>query len=373
MTRPGTLLRRSSARPDPDKTAERPAENRPVGLDEELIGSGEALAGRQPKRRSVTRLALSYAVTVFALLTLNFFLPRLMPSDPISALVDSESPSYVQSAELRAELERYYGLERPLLEQYTSYLGGLAQGDLGVSIRYNQPVSELIAGRLPWTLLLLTTSMALAAAVGLALGVHSAWRRGRAVDHGLLTFFLALHNLPVFFVASLALLLFSVKLGWVPLSGTNTPFVGFDDPVAAALDIGHHLVLPALVVASGTTAAYYLIMRSSLVSELGADYLVLGRAKGLRDRRLKYRYAGRNSLLVVVTWSAMRLEGLVTASVLVETVFAYQGMGRLMFDAIAFRDYPVLQGCFLLLTMIVVGANFLADVLYTRLDPRTAT
>ncbi len=372
MRQSTTLARPSPSGADgrtvPDPSSPRP----PGGLEGELLGAGETAPGPGAARRSPPRLLASYAVTVFALLTLNFFLPRAMPSDPISALIDAESPSYVQSAELRAELERYYDLDRPLVEQYMAYLGGLVQGDLGVSIRYNQPVSELIADRLPWTLLLLTSSMALAAAVGLALGVHSAWRRGQRLDQGLLTFFLALHNLPVFFVASLALLVFSVELGWVPLGGTNTPFRGLDDPLSAGLDIAHHLVLPAVVVAAGTASAYYLIMRSSLVGELGADYLQLGRAKGLRERRLKYRYAGRNSLLVVVTWSAMRLEGLVTASVLVETVFAYQGMGRLMFDAISFRDYPVLQGCFLLLTLIVVSANLLADLLYARLDPRTA-
>ncbi len=342
-------------------------------VHEELIGLGaDNLGAACARRRSTRRLVVSYAVTVFALITLNFFLPRAMPSDPISALVDAESPSYVQSEDVRSELERYYSLDRPLLEQYVAYLGDLAQVDLGTSIRYNRPVSELIGERLPWTLLLLVSSMALAATVGIALGVHSAWRRGGALDQGLLAFFLGLHNLPVFFVGSLALLLFAVELGWVPLGGTSTPFAEFTTPFDFAADVAHHLALPAVVMASGTAAAYFLIMRASVVSELGADYLLLGRAKGLRERRLKYRYAGRNSLLVIVTWSAMRLEGLVTASVLVETVFAYQGMGRLLFDAVSFRDYPLLQGCFLVLTMVVVTANLLADLLYRRLDPRTA-
>lgn len=374
MRHPGALLRppRSSG---PDNSAELAPSTSGDGsgaLEDELLGAGPHINERRSKVRSARRLAVSYCVTVFALLTLNFFLPRAMPSDPISALIDAESPTYVQSEELRAELEAYYGLDRPLLEQYVGYLGDLVQGDLGVSIRYNQPVSELIAERLPWTLLLLSTSMVLGAAVGLALGVHSAWRRGQAVDQGLLVLFMGMHNLPVFFVASMALLLFSVELGWVPLAGSSTPFTDFANPLAAVVDVAHHLVLPAAVMASGLASAYYLIMRSSLVSELGADYLMLGRAKGLRERRLKYRYAGRNSLLVVVTWSAMRLEGLVTASVLVETVFAYQGMGRLMFDAVSFRDYPTLQACFLILTMVVLTANFLAELLYTRLDPRTS-
>ncbi len=354
-------------RPSPGSSAERAP-----SVDDDLIALGpDDLVASRSRLRSKPRVLLAYVLTVFTLVTVNFFLPRAMPSDPISALVDAESPSYVQSEELRGELERYYGLDRPLLEQYVAYLGGLAQGDLGVSIRYNRPVSELIGERLPWTLLLLTTSMALAASVGIALGVHSAWRRGRALDQGLVALFLGLHNLPVFFIGSLALLLFSVTLGWVPLAGAITPFAEFSGPVQLVADVARHLVLPAVVVASGTAAAYFLIMRASVVSELGADYLLLGRAKGVRERRLKYRYAGRNSLLVVVTWSAMRLEGLVTASVLVETVFAYQGMGRLLFDAVSFRDYPVLQGCFLVLTLVVVTANLGADLLYRRLDPRT--
>ncbi len=326
-----------------------------------------------PRRRGHRgwRLAGGYLLTLAVLVHLNFLLPRLMPGDPVDALLDAQSPSYVQDGAARAELERYYGLDEPLTTQYGRYLADLARGDLGSSIRYGRPVADLVAERLPWTVLLLGSSMLLAAAVGLALGVHSAWRRGSAADRGLLTLFLTVHNLPVFFVGALAVLVFSVELGWTPLGGTRTPF---DDPanlLAAAADVGAHLALPAAVLASGLAASYYLTMRATMVGELGADYLVLGRAKGLSERRLKYRYAGRNSLLVVVTWSALRLEGLVTASVLVEVVFAYQGLGGLIFDAVSFRDYPVMQACFLVLTVLVLTANLLADLACGRLDPRT--
>jgi peptide/nickel transport system permease protein len=269
-------------------------------------------------------------------------------------------------------LEAYYGLDRPLSDQFGRYLSDLAHGDLGVSIRYNVPVSALVKERLPWTLLLIGSAMALAVGVGWAAGIHSAWKRGRGVDQGLLCAFLTVHSFPTFFVASLTVLIFSVKLGWFPVAGARTPFSPPSTAWRSALDVGHHLTLPAIVLALGFVAGDYLTMRASMVGELEADYLLLGRAKGVSDRRLKYRYAARNALLPTVTLSALQLGFAVTESVVVETVFAYQGMGRLLFEAVSFRDYPVLAGCFLILSLIVVTLNFGADTLYRRLDPRTS-
>lgn len=324
------------------------------------------------KRSSVRSPVLIYAVTVFILVTLNFFLPRALPGDPITSLIAPGSPSYVQSDELRAELEEYYGLDRPVLAQYVDYLGNLAQGDLGVSIRYNVPVAELVAERFPWTVLLLVSAMALAVVVGWTTGIHSGWRRGRPVDSGLLSLFLALRSFPVFFLGSIALLVFAVRLDLVPLSGARTLFAPDMGPLERVGDIGYHLLLPAVVLASQFAGGHYLLMRAGIVGELGADYLLGGRAKGLRERRLKYRYAARNAVLPVVTVTALQLGGaLATDLVLLETVFAYPGMGRLVFDSISFRDYPALQGCLLALSLFVVTANFLVDLLYRRLDPRT--
>ncbi len=324
------------------------------------------------KRGSVRSLILIYAVTVFTLITLNFFLPRALPGDPITSLMEPGTPSYVQSEELRAELEEYYGLDRPVLQQYVDYLGDLAQGDLGVSIRYNTPVAELVAERFPWTVLLLFSAMALAIVVGWITGINSGWRRGRPVDSGLLGVFLALRSFPVFFLGSIALLVFAVKLDLVPFSGARTQFAPDMGPLERVGDIGYHLLLPAAVLASQFAGGHFLLMRAGMVGELGADYVLGGRAKGLRERRLKYRYAARNALLPVVTVTALQLAGaLATSLVLVETVFAYPGMGRLVFDSISFRDYPALQGCLLVLSLFVVTANLLTDLLYRRLDPRT--
>ncbi len=314
---------------------------------------------------------LSYAVTVFLLVTLNFFLPRAMPGDPISSLEEPTSATYVRDDATRAALAEYYGLDEPLAVQYGQYLFGLARGDLGVSIRYNAPVSGLVRERLPRTLLLVGSALALATAVGLVAGVHSGWRRDRPLDRGLLSLFLALRNLPAFFLGSLALFVFSVKLGWFPLGGASTPFSESFPPLRRLADTAHHLALPASVMAAQFAAFQYLVMRASMVSELGSDYLALGRAKGLLERRLKYRHAARNAVLPVVSLVAVEVGFGFSISVLVETVFAYPGMGRLISDAVAFRDYPTLQACFLVLTLVVLAVNFLADVISGRLDPRT--
>ena len=329
---------------------------------------------RRARRTSRRSLLVSYALTVAALVCLNFFLPRALPGDPVSALVDATSPAYVQSEELRAELEEYYGLDRPVLAQFTHYLGGLATGDLGTSIRYNRPVAELVAERLPWTLLLITTAMAMAVAMGWVTGAHSGWRRGRPVDSGLLVLFMGLRSFPSFFLASIALFVLAVQTDLFPLSGGQTPFAPSMGAFERAGDIGYHLVLPAFVMALPFAGGQYHLMRASVVGELGANHLQMGRAKGLRDRRLKYRYATRNALLPVVTLTAIHLSGAVTTeAIVIETVFAYPGMGRLMFDAVPFRDYPTLQACFLVLGLVVLTGNLLADLLYRRLDPRTRT
>lgn len=310
----------------------------------------------------------TYLVAVFSLISLNFFLPRLMPGDPVTLLTARGSPVYV-TPETKAALIHYYGLDRPLAAQFGRYLIDLVHGDLGTSVIYNRSVTAVIAERLPWTLLLIGTSLLIATVVGGLAGIHSAWRRGRASDRVLLVVFLALSNIPSFFLAPLIVLVFAVKLQWFPLAGATTPFAGFG-AFRQSGDILFHLVLPAAVLALSSSASSYLVMRASMVSEIGADYMVLGQAKGLRSRRLKYRYAARNALLPAATATALQLGQVVAGAVFVETVFAYPGLGQLMVDSIAARDYPVLQGCFLILTVGVLTLNFLADAVYPRLDPR---
>jgi len=324
--------------------------------------------------RSASQQLFAYSVTVFVLITINFFLPRAMPGDPIDALLNPSEPAYLQNEQLRSEIRAYYGLDRPLAVQYVDYLADLARGELGTSIQYNRPASELLLERLPWTLLLVGTGLALAVVVGVAAGIHSGWRRGERADRGLLVLFLGLSNFPAFFLGSIALFVFAVKLGWVPLAGARTPFAADQSVLDQIADIAHHLVLPAGVVAVALVADYFLVMRAGVVGELGADHLLAGRVKGLRERRLKYRYAARNALLPAMSLAAASAGAAVSGlTIFVETVFAYPGLGRLVFDAVSFRDYPVLQACFLVLALLTVTANLAADMAYARLDPRVST
>ena len=313
---------------------------------------------------------VAYVVVVFFLMTLNFLVPRALPGHPIATLWNPSSVTYVSDPAKRAELQRYYGLDRPLVAQYGSYLAGLARGDLGISINYNRPVLSVIGQRLPWTLLLVGTALLLGTAVGGLAGIRAGWRRGRPADRGLVALFLMIDNFPLFFVASAGAYLLAVQVHVYPLSGATTPVASSYGPLHRVVDVADHLALPAGVLAMQLGAFQFLVMRAGMVSELGADYLMLGRAKGLAERTLQYRYAARNALLPAVSVFGLQLGSVVTAAVFVETVFAYPGLGRLMFDAVSNRDYPLIQGCFLVLSLLVIAANLCAELAYRRLDPR---
>lgn len=320
-------------------------------------------------RRSAGALVLAYLLTVAVLVTLNFALPRAMPGDPIAALYSEGSPSYVTDAGQREGLRAYYGLDRPVIAQYGDYLVGLVTAEWGMSIRYGVPVAELIGQRLPWSALLIGTALVLGTALGVTTGAAAGWRRGSRLDTVLLVVFTGVRSVPVFLLGSVVLLVFAVRLGWFPIAGSSTRFAELG-VLGRVGDVAWHLVLPAAVLAVQFAAGQFLLMRAGMVAELGADHLLLGRAKGLRDRVLRRRYAGRNALLPVASVLGVQVGVAVTSSVLVETVFRYEGLGRLLFDAIRYRDYPVLQGCFLLLTLMVLGANLLVELVYRRLDPR---
>ena len=365
---------------------------RPSGMSQELDPAGDpatatAVAVATPSGAPATAVDLdlaptqrrrrwwvaptTYMATVFVLIILNFAIPRLMPNDPIDALMAFGSTTYVQSDETRAELARYYGLDKSLPQQYVHYLKGLAKGDLGVSVYNNVPVRRDLGGKVGWTFLLLATAAGVSMLIGIPLGIHSGWKRGKRVDRGLLAFFLGYQNLPIFVLGAAAFVVLSAKLGLFPYGGGATPFNEYDG-LAQAADLARHLALPALLLGLDAATYQYLVMRSSMVGELGSDYLLLGRAKGLRERRLKYGYAGRNALLPVVSVIGLQFGVGITSVIFIESIFAYPGIGSYLFQAVGTRDYPAMQGAFLVLTISVVTVNLLVDVLYRRLDPRTA-
>lgn len=325
-----------------------------------------------PRSRRVGGAVASYLLMVFVLVTLNFLVPRAMPGDPIEGLLGQSSATFTFGEQTKTALRAYYKLDGSLASQYGNYLVRLVHGDLGRSIATNAPVRTEIARRLGWTILLIGTSTVLATSVGVAAGIHSGWRRDRPMDRGLLTVLLGVQEFPPYLLGSLLLLLFAVKLHWLPLAGGELPFSSSYGLVRRVLDIGWHLVAPLVVLTASVAADSYLVMRAGMVSELGSDYLRLGRAKGLRERRLKYRYAARNALLPVVGLTAVELGVAVGADVVIERVFSYPGLGGLLFDSIRQRDYPTIQGVLLVLAVGIVTVNALAEAVYRRLDPRTA-
>lgn len=342
-------------------------------IDAELVEATAASTASEPRPRNWRGRAgalASYLVVVFALITLNFVLPRAMPGNPIDALISRGASGFTMGEDARARMEEYYGLDGSLASQYRDYLSRLARGDLGRSITTNTPVSEEIGRRLPWTALMIGTSMLFSTVIGLVAGVQSGWRRDKPMDRAVMTALLAAREFPPVLLGSLLLLVFSVKLRWLPIGGAQTPFADFG-LVGTVVDIGRHVLLPSLVLTVGLTAGHYLVMRAGMVNELGSDYLQVGRAKGLRQRRLKYRYAGRNALLPVVSLTAVEIGFAVNVNVIVERVFSYPGLGGLIFESIGVRDYPTIQGVFLVLSLSIVTVNALGDALYRRLDPRT--
>ena len=310
-----------------------------------------------------------YALTLLVVFALNFAIPRVMPGDPLDQLGDPGNTQFVADDETRAKVLSYYGLDRSLPEQFAAYIGGLARGDLGYSIRYSAPVTGLIAGRLPWTLLLVLISLILASVIALIGGVEAAWRRGGAGDRAIVGGFILAESVPVFVVGILLTLVFSVRLGWFPLGGAFKPF-STAGPLASALDVASHLALPVATLTLSLVGTKFLLVRASVVTVLGEAYLNVARAKGLDDRALRYRHALRNALLPFVTQLSLQLGFAMGGAVLIETLFAYPGMGRLLFDAVAYRDYPLIQGTFLVISASVLLANLAVEAVYRRIDPR---
>jgi len=326
----------------------------------------------RPRRSGSVRTIGLYVITLWAVVTVVFLLPRAIPGDPLQALDQPDSGTYVYDAVTRAKVAAYYGLDKPLISQYRSYLSGLAHGDLGWSISQNVPVTTLLRGRVPWTLLLMGGALALSSAIGFLAGVSAAWHRGGVADRALLVSLSAARAVPEYALGLAMLVCFAVTIPLFPLAGARTPFAHYPTPIDAFGDVLRHLVLPLTALTIGLVANKFLIVRNSMISTLGEDYMVLARAKGLPRRLLKYRHAGRNVLLPFLTVLGVQAGLAVGGSLLVEQVFAYPGMGTLLGTAVTARDYPLLQGGFLALALVTLAANLVIELVYVRVDPRVA-
>lgn len=306
-----------------------------------------------------------YLLVLWAAVTLNFALPHLARGDPVAYLYAGEANAL--SPERLAVLRAEYGLDRSLLEQYGGFWADVVRGDLGQSIIHNRPVTTVLAEALPWTLLLVGTATVAALTIGTLAGAAAGWRRGSRRDAGLVAGVLALDAMPGFWIGMLLINVFALQLGWLPSFGA-APIDATG--VEGAMQVARRLVLPAATITLATLGSIFLLARAAMVATLDEPFIRLARAKGLTDRRIELRHALRNALLPVYTNAILSVGAMVSGAVVVETVFGYPGIGRLIYDAVIARDYPLLQGAFLLSTVAIVGANLVADLTYPWLDPR---
>lgn len=312
-----------------------------------------------------------YALAAWAALTLNFFLPRLMPGDPATALFARFKGQLAPEA--AQALREAFGLtDESLLSQYFTYLGHVFQGDLGVSVTYfPAPVGEVIANGLVWTVFLAGTALILSFLIGSLLGVITAWWRSGWLDRILPPSFAFLGAFPYFWLAMVALYVLGFQWGWFPLGHAYCDHLEPGWSATFIWDVLQHAALPIGTIVIATLGGWMLQMRNTMISVLGSDYVNLARAKGLRPSRVMLRYAARNAMLPSVTGFGMALGFALGGSLLTEIVFSYPGQGYLLVQAVRGQDYPLMQGIFLVITLAVLGANWLVDIVYVWLDPRT--
>ncbi len=323
---------------------------------------------------------ISFAiVTLVVVISFNFFLFRILPGDPVKLIV--HSPRMTREAQERIRVN--FGLDKPIWvngealkegdfraamdTQFTAYIRNLLKGDLGISFATRRDVADLLMERVWRTVILVGIGELLAVLFGIILGLVAAWRRGTRLDTSILLWGLFTWSMPTFFFGIILMIL---ARGYLPVGGMVTPGLKLEDGLIYWKDVGRHLILPTLTLTILYMSEYMLIMRSSVVEVLSEDYILTAKAKGMNTLQILRDHALKNSMLPMVTIIALTLGYTVGGAIQVETVYSWPGIGRLMYEAVQKRDYPVLQGSFLLLAVSVIAANLLADLLYSLLDPR---
>ena len=318
--------------------------------------------------RFLARRILQAGLTILFIILLNFILFRAMPGSPERVL--TRNPNI--SAEVKNNLREKWGLDKPLFpDQFVSFVASTVQGDLGLSYKYRGlPVTEVLGSRIWPTVILFGLGEIIAIVVGMGLGAYAGWRRGGAVDYVGNGVSLILYATPYFVLGMFLLVVFASGLGWFPTNGMLTAGQQYSSFTDQLIDFGHHLVLPLATVSLGLIGLYSILMRSSIIETLSEDYVQTARAKGLSDGHILREHALPNALLPAVTIVAIQFGYVIAGAITAEVVFNWPGIGTLTVDALSARDYPVLQGIFLLLAVSVVIANLLADLIYGLLDPR---
>lgn len=328
---------------------------------------------RHPIAQAITKAFL----TVFVTTTITFFLIRLMPGNPIDIKIDELTKDGLMTyEEARGQAASLFSidLDKPVLEQYVSFLGNLAHGNLGYSfVSQGTPVAAIVLAVLPWTLFAVGTGLLLSFAVGIFLGLYAAYHRNTKIDSILSLGGSIISSVPNYFIALLIVIVFGVELRWIPITqmrGATSSGIQPGFTLSFIGDVLFHAALPVSVFFLATIGSWILGMKSATINALEEDYVNAARARGLSDGRIMTAYVGRNAVLPLVTQLAITAGLAIGGSVLIESYFVYQGVGLRLLAAVTQRDYPVMQGILLMVTLSVVIANLLAEVLYSRLDPR---
>lgn len=313
------------------------------------------------------RRTAQLVVTLWAIGTLLFVMFRAMPGDPTTYLISQGMDPQQQQALIES-----YGLDQPTHIQYVEFLTNLATFEFGISFHSSRPVSDIIAIYLPNTLVLMLTAFVFAYVLGVVFGVLAAWHRGEPTEKGTVVMALVQRSFPTFWVGLVVLWIFGAWLDVIPMSGMTSGDFRPESFLAmvTSLDFLHHLIAPAAVLAFYFMGYPLLLMRNNMLEVLSEDFIDVCRAKGLKERNVMFKHAARNALLPIVTAAAVALGYAVGGAILIETVFSWPGLGREMVRAVLRRDYPVAQGTFMMLAASVVFMNFVADLLYSWLDPR---
>ncbi|MCL4323054.1 MAG: ABC transporter permease [Candidatus Thermoplasmatota archaeon] len=326
------------------------------------------------EKRYLIRRFINTLIIAYGAITLNFLLPRIIPGNPVMANMFGGGGGQIGNPVVVARLTREFGLNNPnLFYQYGRYLVELAHGNLGISFYYYpENVSSVIMQRLPWTLFLVGTATLIAAGLGIILGIYLAWRRGTARDSLISSAGMLVSSIPYFWIGMIFLIFFAVDITIFPVGHAVTPGVTYHNIFSYMGDVLYHGFLPIATLVVALLPTYALQMRNTMVTVMQQDYIKTAVAKGLPDYVVKNRYAARNAVLPVTTHVGLSLGYVVGGALMIEYLFAYPGVGYTLFSAIQNEDYPLMQGIFLIISLMVILANFMVDVLYTYLDPRVS-
>ncbi len=304
--------------------------------------------------------------TLFAVVTFNFLLFRVLPGDPIRLMARA---GHLQPEDI-ARIRNLFGLDQPVWVQYLYYLHNLATGQLGLSLTYREPVATILSERIANTVLLLLAATVLVVVIGIAVGVAAGSRPGSRFDTSVVVSTLTFWSLPTFWTGLMLIMILGVYFGWFPIAGKETIGAFYESSWDHISDVAGHLVLPTLTLVLVDIGQFVLITRSALVDVMTEDYILTAKAKGLSRRAVVWKHGVRNALLPIVTTSALYVGLVMGGAIQVETVFSWPGLGRLVYDAVLRRDYPLLESSFLVLAVTVILTNYLSDVAYMLLDPR---